>query len=143
MAHLSQLLQRRSPVVHVMGPEQSVAAAVEVMARNEIGIVPIVDRGRLVGVFSERDLLRRVIAKQRPTGETPLREVMTPEPATANPAEGRDEAMRKMQEVGCRHLPIVVSGEIIDMLSMRDLLFHEIAEHTAEIEQLKRYIAGS
>lgn len=143
MAYLSQLLQRRSPVVHVMGPEQTVAEAVEVMARNEIGIVPIVDRGRLVGVFSERDLLRRVIAKQRPTDATPLREVMTPEPATASPAEGRDEAMRKMQEVGCRHLPIVVSGEIIDMLSMRDLLFHEIAEHTAEIEQLKRYIAGS
>jgi CBS domain-containing protein len=126
-----------------MGPEQTVAQAVEVMARNEVGIVPIVDHGRLVGVFSERDLLRRVIARQRPTEKTPLREVMTPEPATAAPNEGRDEAMRRMQEVGCRHLPVVVSGEIIDMLSMRDLLFHEIAEHCAEIEQLKRYIAGS
>jgi CBS domain-containing protein len=143
MAHLSELLVRRTPVVHVMRPDASVAEAVVVMARWRVGAVPIVARSRLVGIFSERDLLRRVVAQGRDASSTPLREVMTPEPVTASPEEDRLEAVLKMQRVGCRHLPIVADGEVIDMLSMRDLLFSEIEERSAEIDDLKRYIAGS
>ena len=68
---------------------------------------------------------------------------MTPDPVTASPNEDRLMAIRKMQAVGCRHLPIVANGTVIDMLSMRDLLFVEIEERAAEVEQLRHYISGS
>jgi CBS domain-containing protein len=143
MGRLVSILQRRSPVVYLLSPEQTVAEAVRVMAENHIGVVPILERDRLVGIFSERDLLRRVIAKGRHLEKTSLGEVMTPDPVTAMPDEDRKSAIQKMQAVGCRHLPIVVHDRVIDMLSMRDLLFVEIEERDQEIAALRGYIHGS
>lgn len=143
MSQLAELLQKRSPVVHIMGPEQTVAEAVAVMAERQVGVVPIVESKRLIGIFSERDLLRRVVARGRDLEKTRLREVMTPDPVTASTQDSRDAAIQKMQSVGCRHLPIVADDSIIDMLSMRDLLDVEIAERDAEIDALKQYIRGS
>ncbi len=143
MGRLVSILQRRSPVVYLLSPEQTVAEAVRVMAENHIGVVPILERDRLVGIFSERDLLRRVIAKGRHLEKTSLGEVMTPDPVTAMPDEDRKSAIQKMQAVGCRHLPIVVHDRVIDMLSMRDLLFVEIEERDQEIAALRGYRPGS
>ncbi len=140
MGILARILQRRSPIVHVLGPDATVAAAVELMDGQRVGIVPIVEDDHLAGVFSERDLLRRVIARGRAIDKTPLRDVMTPNPVTASPSEDRGSALRKMRQVGCRHLPIVAGGEVIDMLSMRDLLSVEVEERVEEIDELKRYI---
>ncbi len=143
MGLLAQILQRRSPVVHALGPDQFAADAVAVMASSEVGAILVVEHDRLVGIFSERDLLRRVCAKGRPLDKTPLREVMTPDPVTALPGEGRLIAVAKMQRAGCRHLPVVVDGAIIDTISMRDLLFVELEEREAEIQSLRKYIGGS
>ena len=85
MGRIAPLLQRRPPVVHLMSPDQMVEEAVTTMARHQVGVVTIVENGSLIGIFSERDLLRRVIAKRRSPEKTPLREVMTPDPVTASP----------------------------------------------------------
>jgi CBS domain-containing protein len=143
MGLLAQILQRRSPVVHTLSPDQVVADAVSVMASQEVGAILIAEKGQLVGIFSERDLLRRVGARGRSTEKTQLGEVMTPNPITAAPGESRLVAVAKMQRAGCRHLPVLVDGAIIDMISMRDLLFVELEEREAEIESLRRYISGS
>ena len=144
MGQISKILERRSPVVHIASPQQLVSDAVSVMATQQIGAVPIVDQaGRLVGIFSERDLVRRVSAMGRAPEKTELAEVMTPNPVTAEPSEERLVAIAKMQKVGCRHLPVVAAGAIIDMLSMRDLLFVELEERQAEVDSLRRYIGGS
>ncbi len=143
MGLLGQILQRRSPVVHVLSPDQVVSDALSLMASHEIGAVLVVEGDRLVGIFSERDLLRRVCARGRSTEKTPLREVMTPDPVTASPGESRLVAVAKMQRAGCRHLPILADGVIIDMVSMRDLLFVELEERKAEIESLRKYIGGT
>ena len=143
MGQISKILERRSAVVHIAGPHQFVADAVSVMATQQIGAVPIVEGDQLIGIFSERDLVRRVIAMGRSAERTPLREVMTPNPVTASPEEERLTAIAKMQTVGCRHLPVVTAGAIIDMLSMRDLLFVELEERQAEVDSLRRYIGGS
>ena len=143
MGLLAQILQRRSPVVHTLALDQTVEAAVLVMASREVGAVLVVEQDRLVGIFSERDLLRRVCAKGRSLDKTSLGEVMTPDPVTASPGESRLIAVAKMQRAGCRHLPVVVDGAIIDMISMRDLLFVELEEREAEIESLRKYIGGS
>jgi CBS domain-containing protein len=126
-----------------MDPERTVADAVAVMAEHHVGAIPVLRDGALIGIFSERDLLRRVVAPGLSPEKTLLREVMTADPVTASARDPREVAIQKMQAVGCRHLPIVADGVIIDMLSMRDLLAVEIEEREAEIVALKQYIRGS
>lgn len=142
MPRLSQLLAKRSPVVNLFGPEQPVAAAVRAMSERQVGAVLVVDAGRLIGIFSERDLLRRVVARLLPLEKTPLRTVMTPDPVTATPDDDRHSAIVKMEAVGCRHLPVLAGGQVVDMISIRDLLFAELAEREGENEELRRYIQG-
>lgn len=142
MGLLSQILQTRSRVLFVQDPHQTVDQVIRLMAREQIGAVPVCRDGRLIGIFSERDFLRRVAAKGLDAEKTELAAVMTPDPVTAGPSEERLNAIRKMQAVGCRHLPIVASGAVIDMLSMRDLLFVEIAEREQEVAELRQYISG-
>ena len=143
MAQLSTILEKRAPVVNLFSPDQTVAEAVATMCERHVGAVLIGDRAQLLGIFSERDLLRRVIGKQRRLDQTPLREVMTENPITAAPSDDRMSAIRKMQAHGCRHLPIVESGGVVDTVSIRDLLFDEIKERETEIAELKRYIQGT
>ncbi len=142
MAKLSEILKRRSPLLNMLTPETPVADAVRIMNERQVGAVLIGESGHLVGIFSERDLLRRVVAPGLPVQSTPLREVMTRSLITAEPGEDRMSAIRKMHRAGCRHLPIAVGDELIDTVSIRDLLFAEIEEREGEIEELKRYIQG-
>jgi len=142
MAHLTEILRRRPPVVNVLSPDQSVGEAACLMADREVGAVLLAEAASVVGIFSERDLLRRVVAKGASPADTPLRAVMTPDPITASPEDDRMAAVLKMRKVGCRHLPILRDGTLVDTISIRDLLFDEIAERTSEVDDLKRYIQG-
>jgi CBS domain-containing protein len=143
MGLIAELLAKRSPVLHIVSPEQMVMDAVAIMAARRIGAVPVVEKGRLIGIFSERDVVRRVVAAGRPIEKTRIAEVMTPDPVTAAPADERALAMRKMESIGCRHLPVVQHGALVDMLSIRDLLFDELEERAEAVESLRRYIGGS
>jgi CBS domain-containing protein len=143
MGLIAELLHKRTPVLHIVSPQQPVIDAVTLMAARRVGAVLVVEAGRLVGIFSERDLLRRVVAVGRPAEKTQLGEVMTPEPVTAGPGDERALAMLKMDQIGCRHLPIVLHGAVVDMLSIRDLVFGELEERSEAVESLRRYIGGS
>jgi predicted transcriptional regulator len=142
MAHLSELLGKRPAVVNILGPEDRVAEAVRIMAERRVGAVLVCDGGRLVGIFSERDLLRRVVAAGHDPAATPLRDVMTREPATAAPEDSSARAIAKMRVVGCRHLPILQGDHVVDTISIRDLLFRELEARDGDIEELRRYIHG-
>lgn len=142
MARLAEILRRRSPVLNTLSPDQTVGEAARVMADRHVGAVLMVEAGRLIGIFSERDLLHRVVVQGASLEHTQLRTVMTGDPITASPGDDRMIAVLKMREAGCRHLPIVTEGVVVDMVSIRDLLFDEIEERKTEIEDLKRYIHG-
>ena len=143
MGLVAELLARRPPVVHIVSPEQTVLDAVSLMAIRRVGAIPVVEDGRLVGIFSERDLVRRVVAPGRSVEKTRVAEVMTADPVTAAPGDERALAVLKMENVGCRHLPVVQHGALVDMLSIRDLLFTELEERAEAVESLRRYIGGS
>jgi len=143
MGLIAQLLERRSPVLHIVSPHQTVAEAVAIMAARKIGAVPVVQDGRLVGIFSERDVVRRVVCLNRAPDKTEIGEVMTPDPITASPSDQRALAVHKMDAVGCRHLPVLQHGALVDMLSIRDLLFGELEERSDDVESMRRYIGGS
>ncbi len=143
MGLIAQLLEKRSPVIHIVSPQQTVADAVAIMASRRVGALPVVEDGRLIGIFSERDVVRRVVWVNRAPEKTQIGEVMTRDPLTASPSDGQALAVRKMDAVGCRHLPVVLHGAVVDMLSIRDLIFGELEERSADVESLRRYIDGS
>jgi CBS domain-containing protein len=110
------------------------------MSAERVGALPIVDNERLVGIFSERDLMTRVVVAGRDPHTTQVSDVMTHDVMTAGLEDPVETCLNKMQSVGCRHLPVVHTGRVIAMLSMRDLLRDEIDEQVEEIRSLRAYI---
>jgi CBS domain-containing protein len=92
------------------------------MSERNIGAIAVLDSGKLVGIFSERDLMTRVVAPGLNPDDTPVAKVMTKALVAARPEEEIGSALQKMQSLGCRHLPVVDEGNLIGMLSLRDLL---------------------
>lgn len=121
-------------------PTATVMEVAQAMARARIGAIPIVEDDRIVGIFSERDLMTRVIVEGRDPSSTCVCDAMTREVVTAEPHDSRNECLEKMQRSGFRHLPVVDEGRLMAMLSMRDLLSDEIAEQGEEIRVLRAYL---
>jgi CBS domain-containing protein len=108
--------------------QQTAADAVAVMKQFGVGCVLVCDGPNLVGVFTERDLLRRILAAGKPLA-TPLASVLTPRPVTVNPKESVSAALRRMEEGGYRHLPVVdTAGKPLGVLSVKRIV-HYLAEH--------------
>jgi CBS domain-containing protein len=110
------------------------------MTEARVGAIPIVEGEELVGIFSERDLMTRVVVARRDPERTLVADVMTREVVTATLEEHVDFCVEKMRKVGCRHLPIVSAGRVIGVLSMRDLLRDELEEQGDEIRHLRAYL---
>jgi CBS domain-containing protein len=117
-----------------------VIEAANTMTESRVGALSIIDGDELVGIFSERDLMTRVVVAGRDPHTTKVSEVMTRDVITADLDDSVDTCVEKMQRGGCRHLPVVHDGRVITMLSMRDLLSDEIEEQTEEIRNLRAYI---
>ena len=92
------------------------------MSEKNIGAIAVLDSGQLVGIFSERDLMTRVVVPGLDPDDTPVATVMTKSLVAARPEEEIGSALQKMQSLGCRHLPVVDEGKLMGMLSLRDLL---------------------
>jgi len=133
---------------HVIGRHQPATApsnttvmqAAAVMAGARVGAICIVDGLQLVGVFSERDLMTRVLVAGRDPGSTPVAEVMSTDVVSASIDETRSDCLDKMQRHGCRHLPVLEGDRLVAMISMRDLLRDEIQEQRQEIDGLQAYL---
>jgi CBS domain-containing protein len=116
-----------TPLLSV-GPAQAVAAAVNLMRLHRVGCVLVCEGDRLVGIFTERDLLRRVLAAGKPLG-TPVGQCMTPDPVVVHPKDPIRVAVRHMEEGGYRHLPVVdAAGKPLGVLSVKRIV-HYLAEH--------------
>jgi CBS domain-containing protein len=138
MHTLEQVL--RSRLLVAADPADSVLDVLERMAEARVGAIVVLDGERLVGVFSERDLMTRVVVPGRDPGGWRVADVMTRKVITAEPDERRGECLDKMQRARCRHLPVLEDGELVAMLSMRDLLRDEIEEQVEEIQTLRAYL---
>jgi CBS domain-containing protein len=119
----------------------SVMEAAEFMARRKIGAVCVMDEeGKLMGVFSERDLLNRVVVPRLDAASMSLGEVMSPLRAVIRCDETPHQALERMEQIGSRHLPVVDGERWVGMLSMRDLLRVELSEQGDELKLLHEYI---
>ena len=126
--------------VYSVQSEQSVFEAVEYMVAKSIGAVAVMEGGRMVGIFSERDLMKRVVLKQLDTRVLPLRQVMTTNLVIATPEESCTAALAKMQSHSIRHLAIVDKEQLVGIISLRDLMSKDIKEKSAEIELMNAYL---
>jgi CBS domain-containing protein len=120
-------------------PDQCVSHAVRLMREAKVGAVLVVERGRLVGIFTERDAVYRVMAADRDPSVTRIAEVMTHEPKTVLPEETFGYALMLMHENGFRHAPVVEDGRPVGVVSARHALDPELEEFVVEAER-RRHI---
>ena len=120
--------------------EQTVLDVARAMVERNIGAVPVLRDGLLVGVFSERDLMRRVVVEGRDPAHTPVSEVMTEDPLTVSPQEDMDTCRFLMHRHGFRHLPICEGTELKGMVSLRDVIQHDLSEKDYEMRMMRAYI---
>ena len=117
-----------------------VAEAVRLMADHNVGIVIVLDGSRLAGVFSERDVVRRVLYQGVEPARTPLGDVMTGCVITADAEMDSESAMRAMDEAGIRHLLVTSGSRMLSMISVRDLMRAAIRDRDEEVQHLREYL---
>jgi len=118
-------------------PDTTVSKAAKLMASKNVGAVMVVENERLIGIFTERDALVRVIAKGRDTQTTLLADVMTPEPQTVDPDKSFGYALLMMHEQGFRHVPVIENGKPIGIVSSRNALDPDLEEFVSEAQRRK------
>jgi CBS domain-containing protein len=128
---VKSVMERRKRLV--APPSTTVARAAKLMAQKNVGAVMVVSEKRLVGIFTERDAVFRVVAAGRDPSATTIGEVMTPDPVTVDPNEIFGRALLAMHDGGFRHVPVVdEKGEPVGIVSSRSALDPEMEEFTAE-----------
>ncbi len=137
--HTLRQVITRFQLVHA-APTASAFEVAALMSEARVGCIPVLDGEQLVGVFSERDLMTRVVVEGKDPRKTPVATVMTREVITATLDDRVERCLDKMRNRGCRHLPVVAEGRVIAMISMRDLMRDEIEEQVEEIRGLRAYI---
>ena len=118
----------------------TVLDAVRRMDEANTGAVVVLEDARLVGIFTERDLMRRVVLKGRDVATTPVADVMTRDLLFASPDADGGEAMSKMTRHRCRHLPVVDGERLVGVISIGDLMKEMTDDQSVEIHFLKEYI---
>ena len=143
MKTLKTLLENRQRATISVSPDDSVFAALELMAKHDIGAVLAMRDGQLAGIFSERDYARKVILLGKSSKETMVREVMTEKVLYALPEQTTDQAMALMTDKHIRHLPVLdASKRVVGMVSIGDLVKETISQQAFLIQQLEQYIAS-
>ena len=120
--------------------EATVRETVRVMAANNVAIAVVLEGDRLVGVFSERDVVRRVVDRGLDPDRTPVGDVMTSEIVVGDPDEDYQSAMRKMDQANIRHLLVVKGPRMLSMISIRDLIRVDMQDKGEEIRYLREYL---
>jgi CBS domain-containing protein len=134
------LAGKRLRDVVAVGMTGSVLDAVRRMDEANTGAVVVLEGTRLVGIFTERDLMRRVVLKARDVATTPVAEVMTRDLLYAAPEDDGEEAMSKMTRHRCRHLPVVDGERLVGVISIGDLMKELSDDQSVEMQFLKEYI---
>jgi CBS domain-containing protein len=143
MSTVREILARKGAQVFTVGKEATVLEAALLMNEHKIGSLVVLEDGQVVGMFTERDILRRVVGEQRPPADTRVGEVMTTELVCCTSETTIDEARGAMKNRRVRHLPLV-DGErrLQGLISIGDLNAYEASNHEETIYLLREYIYG-
>jgi len=135
-----KVLEQKSEKVEAVTAQTSIAEAVARMNQRRIGSILVMEGDRLVGIFTERDVLTRVVPQQLDPSRTPVGEVMTRQPMTITPSTTLQEAMMMMTDTRKRHLPVLQNGKVIGLLSIGDVTRWMVRDQQRTIEDLTDYV---
>jgi CBS domain-containing protein len=138
---ISDLL--RNQVTVFAEVQQTVLEAVKLMVQHNIGAVPVLKEGQLVGIFSERDLMSRVVAEGKDAAHIKVSAVMTEDPLTIAPNDNLETCMTLMKRHGFRHLPVCSGREVKGVISLRDILLQNLDEKDDEVRMMRAYLHSS
>lgn len=130
----------RGNKLYTVQPQQTVREAATYMTEARVGAVPVIEGDRLVGVFSERDLMTRVVTPGLNPDTTPVGSVMTKDIVVADADETTEACLARMKQLHVRHLPVVSGDKLVGMLSVRNLLLLDASQKEEEIKWLNAYI---
>ena len=138
---INEILVHKQPQLWSISPEATVFEAIELMAEKNIGALPVLSGGKLLGVISERDYTRKVALKGKSSKETKVGEILAP-PVTATRSHSVEECMKLMTTQRVRHLPILEGDTVVGLVSIGDLVNWIITAQSVTIHQLESYITG-
>jgi CBS domain-containing protein len=141
-APIDILLASKGAQAWSVGPRTTVFEAIKLMAEKNVGALLVTENEKLLGVISERDYTRNVVLKGKSSKQTPVIEIISPEPVVASPADKVVDCMRLMTQKRVRHLPVMDGDRIAGIISIGDLVNWTISAQSAAIDQLHRYISG-
>jgi len=139
---LDKVLEKKGRHVFVTSPTQSILDSIKLMREKNVGALVVMDNGKPAGVFTERDVLNRVVACECNPAETNVAEVMTTNLVAVDPDTTVEQAMVIMTEKRCRHLPVLDGDELVGVVSSGDLTHWLVRKQNFEIESLVHYITG-
>ncbi|MGY0799232.1 CBS domain-containing protein [Lysobacter sp. A286] len=142
MRNVRHLLEAKASEVYAIGPDAPMIDAIRLMAEKHIGALLVIHDGRLAGIVSERDYARKIVLQGRSSATTPVREVMTVDVLTVGLDDTAEHCMALVTNQRIRHLPVVVEGEVLGLVSIGDLVKAVIEDQQVELDQLQRYIAS-
>jgi len=138
MENIKEILSNRE--LYTIKKGTTIRDTVYYMAEKKVGLVPVMEEGKLVGVFSERDLVKRVIAQNKSLDETKVEDVMSTNLVIADVSEASESVLAKMKEANTRHILIIENEKLVGVLAMRDLLELDLSAAKRTVEVLNNYI---
>lgn len=142
MKPVSALLKERNTALWHVTPDTTVFDALKVLAEHEVGALMVMERGKLVGIISERDYTRKIALQGRSSKDTTVGEIMTRNVIAVSPGTRTKDCMALMSQKKIRHLPVLDGDTVLGMISIRDIMDDIIADHELTIQQLQSYIAS-
>ena len=142
MRPILELLKKRDGTNFSLTPKDSVFVALQQLADHDVGAMMVIDQGKLVGGFSERDYTRKIALAGKSSKDTSVGDIMTAHVVTVAPTVKTRDCLALMSQKSIRHLPVVDGEKVLGMISIRDIMNDIIADHELTISQLEHYISS-
>ncbi|MDB6056193.1 MAG: hrp [Verrucomicrobiales bacterium] len=139
---IDSILHHKGPQVWSISPDKTVFEAIAMLAEKNIGALPVIENGKVIGIFSERDYTRKVALAGKSSKGTRVREIISTEVISVTPGSSVEECMRLMTEHRIRHLPVCHDEKLVGFISIGDLVNWTISMQSAALDQMENYLAG-
>jgi CBS domain-containing protein len=139
---VQDLLRRKGTAIVTTSPDDTVYDCIQTMVDRNVGSILVVDGTELVGIFTERDYLRRIVLQGRTSKTTTLRDVMTTDVLVATPDMTIEECLARMTTARCRHLPVLTNGELRGIVSIGDCVKRLLQDAQGQVDSLQNYVTG-
>ena len=143
MNTIGHLLKSKGNDILSVEPNATVFEALQIMSENNVGALLVIHKGKLVGVFSERDYARKIILKGKQSKDTSVSELMTKEVLYINPQSTIQDCLVVMSTKHIRHMPVLEEEKLIGIVTIGDIVKQIISEQKTTIQELEQYITGT